>query len=123
MAWTVTAILLLFSQVGCKPKIDGIKYFSMATSVLKDVRQEWLKDPQSKNFEPSKVIGGSYSNVFFYTNAVQAEGKVYHCRFAVHDNILPPGILAICDDETVLWISDRNGQVVVDPEHKIIEEP
>jgi hypothetical protein len=123
ITWTVTALLLLSSQLGCKPgktKIDGVKYFGGPVSVLKYVRREWLKDPQSTSFQPNKLVEGSSSNVFFYTNAVQAEGKVYQCRFAVRDQVWPPGLLAICDDETVIWIQEGSGQVVVDPEHKTI---
>jgi len=124
----VGGIAILFcAQLNFKPDpegattLEGAKYLSMPASCLIDVRQAWIDRGRPESFKPNKVIGGTFGNVFFYTNKVQVGGMIYQCRFGVSDNVWPPGILAITDEGIVLWIRQRDGKVTVSPEKNWIE--
>ena len=108
-------------QRGSQIEIEGPKTFGMAASVLRDIRLVWIDGGRSDNFVPSNVVSGTYSDVFHYTNSVNAEGKEYHCCFGVRDNHWPAGLLVIAEDGTILWIRGRDGAVTVSPQRKRVE--
>ena len=108
-------------QLGCDSRIDGGKYLYMPASSLQDVRRAWIKAGRSEDFEPSGVVSGSCSKVFFFTNNIQAEGKTYQCLFGVSDGVWPPGTLAITEDGKEIWIRERDGMAVLDPRKKLFQ--
>lgn len=124
MSFAVVTSFLVLGCMGCKPKqpeFIGIKYLGGPADVLRFVRREWIQQGRPQHFEPAKIVTGSFSDVFFYTNIVQVDGKAYQCRFGLDRGIFPAGLLVISDDETILWIRHRDGKVIVDPEKKSLE--
>ncbi len=104
-----------------KDYVAGNKTFGMAAGVLRDVYSAWVEGGRSKDFSPAGLVGGTFSNVFLYINPVTVQGTNYQCRFGLEMPYGPPGVLAITDDGTVVWIRARDKQVTVSPQTKTIE--
>jgi len=119
-------VVALLLGAGCdsseKDFAYGDKVFFMPAEGLRAVRDEWIKGGRRSDFDPGKVLYGSFSDIFFFTNSIVAKGMTYQCRFGVpyHGGTLE-GTVAITDDGTIVWIRARDNKVVLDPERARIE--
>jgi hypothetical protein len=96
----------------------------MGASSLRDVQMEWVAEGRPPTFKPNKVLEGSCSDVFFFTNSFQIQERTYQCRFGLrysYPSIGLVGILARTDEGTLLWISAKDNKATVDPLKNPIE--
>jgi hypothetical protein len=112
-AGSVLSVLFLL-LVGCVDS-DSREAAFLGTD-LNTLYRAWVRDGRPEPFDTSKYISSNARRYFAYTNLVNLGSNVFHCRFAARStNFRRQGILAITDEQVLLWLSD-DGNIVVSPE-------
>lgn len=92
-----------------------------ALSLAADLRAlygSWAKDGRPEQPNVNAYIHSNRRQFFIYTNVVRVETNYFHCRFGARSqNLQRKGVLAICDEQVMLWIPDESGEVIVDPQN------
>jgi hypothetical protein len=113
--------LLFIGLMGCTEKESLEPIGNMAVG-LDSVREVWVKQGRSNNFDPNNAVRSSVEHYYAFTNEISVAGQIYHCRFAVRSQLIhTPGAMAITDDGICLWIYDKDGKVIVSPQKNGIE--
>jgi hypothetical protein len=102
---------------GCEPEEQY--HARMLGGQLRSLYRKWNDGGRSSEFVVTNhiYVGWTTNQFFLYTNKAYANGEQYQCRFAIRDStrFVKPGLLAITDDNVLLWIGD-NGTIVVNPD-------
>lgn len=117
--WIAAGVLsvLAFSLHGCVDS-DNREATLLGTD-LKSLYRAWLRDGRPEPVDTSKYIWSNARQYFTHTNVVNLGSNVFHCRFGARStNFRRQGILAITDEQVLLWLSD-DGKVVVSPERNL----
>jgi hypothetical protein len=92
------------------------------------IYQCWIDAGRPSHYDTRLAITESSGGTYFeFTNTIVIGGKTYHCRFAFRPGkpgpatYLPPGTLAMTDEDVMLWIRERDGRVFVSPDRTGIE--
>jgi len=87
---------------------------------LKILYKTWVAEGRPTEFNPTNYIKSSSDEFFVFTNTVQANGQAYHCRFAVRspNRFGTNGVLAITDEQVILWVGASSNDIIVAPETK-----
>ncbi|HXR06284.1 MAG TPA: hypothetical protein VN765_03080 [Candidatus Acidoferrum sp.] len=113
------AVLLLATVIGCEQEEQY--HARILGGRLRDLYRYWSEQGRPTVFVATNFIYnvGTTNQYFFFTNQVDAEGVLYHCRFAIRDpnRFQKPGVLTITDEGVVLWVGD-NKKAVVAPDTK-----
>lgn len=108
--------LICFSQAGCARRESHDAIVMMAVG-LETVNENWEKKGRPNNFEPNSAFQSSVEHFYLFTNEIKVAETRYHCRFAVRSKLIQtPGAMAITDEGVLLWIHDKDGEVIVSPE-------
>lgn len=113
----VGGVLLLGCLVfaGCMQS-DTSEALSLGAD-LKVVYANWVKDGRPELPNVDAYIRSNRRQFFVYTNVVHVGSRSYHCRFGARSqNFQRKGILAISDEQALIWIADSNGEIIVDPQ-------
>jgi hypothetical protein len=64
---------------------------------------------------------GPADTFFVFANMVKTTNGVLHCRFGARRPAWPPGVLAITDEGLVIFIRERDGEVIFSPQDNGVE--
>jgi hypothetical protein len=119
----LSTVLLALLLAGCEPTEQ-----ENAKTLGNDLRllyNTWTNQGRPAKFDVAKYVymtshSGDPTNAYYAcTNNITVQGSLYRCLFAVrNDNrFYKPGIVAIADGGTLLWVGD-DGKIVVAPDTK-----
>lgn len=114
--WCAGGVLSALSLflVGCVDS-DSREAAFLGTD-LHTLYRAWVRDGRPEPVDTSKYISSNARGYFAHTNVVDLGSNVFRCRFAARSaNFRRQGILAITDEQVLLWLSD-DGNIVVSPE-------
>jgi len=108
----ISALSLLL--IGCEDSDTTEAVYLKAD--LNTLYRAWVRDGQPQSVDTSKYISSNRRQYFVHTNVLDFGSNVFHCRFGARSaNFRRQGILAITDEQVLLWFSD-DGKIVVSPE-------
>ena len=104
---------------GCEP--DEQYHARMLGGELRSLNKRWNEAGRPADFVVTNYIfvGWTTNQFSFFTNNVRVKHESFQCRFGIRDpaGIAKPGILAITDNNTLLWLGD-DGKIVVNPDKR-----
>jgi hypothetical protein len=103
---------------GCQS--DDVTHARALSPNLRILYDAWRKEGRPAAFAIDRYLSPSRDNYFVFTNSVAVAGSTYHCRFAVRSpsRFSRPGVLAITDEQVILWIGDSPNDLIASPETK-----
>ncbi|SRR6266567_6311532 len=117
--WALTAWLLALCGLlaGCESS-DRTEAVYLALD-LRTVYRAWTRDGRPPAPDISNYVRNKDVQYFVYTNVVEIGTNTFHCQFGLRSMLFRRrGILAITDEQVVLWVPDYDKKVVVSPETK-----
>jgi hypothetical protein len=94
--------------------------FSALALALRTAHDYWLTNGCPADFQPGQFLG--LADAFFiYTNTIKTANAVFHCRFGSRRPGWPSEVLAITDEGTMIFISDKDGKVTISPDENGVD--
>jgi hypothetical protein len=112
----IVAVCLCLVSCEDSDTVEAIYY----KADLKGIYMAWVRDGKPSSINITNYVGSNSSGSSFFacTNAVVAGTNVFHCRFACRSPVFRrKGVIAISDEQVLLWIGD-DSKIVVSPETK-----
>ena len=111
-------IMLLACCLGITGCVDSDTSEALSLGAdLKVLYGKWVEDGRPQLVDVDGYISSNRRRFFVYTNVVQVGSNYFHCEFGARSqNFRRKGMLVITDEKVLLWIGDKDNEIIVDPQ-------